>query len=99
MPVDQPQNNGRARLTTFRGETLPLADHARRHGIKPDVVYTRLKKLGWTIEDALSTPPQEKRPEREITDEINDHLMMMLRSEVTIETKLIAIELLTKRGL
>jgi hypothetical protein len=44
------------RSLTFKGETLPLPEWAERLGCAPQVLDARLKKLGWSVERALTTP-------------------------------------------
>lgn len=40
---------------TFEGKTQPISDWASDLGMLPENIYSRLR-LGWTIEQALSTP-------------------------------------------
>lgn len=48
------------KLLTFKGESLPIAEWARRTGINRATIQDRLYN-GWTIEEALMTP---RRPPR-----------------------------------
>lgn len=50
----------RRSMLTFRGETLPMAEWARRFGLSQHIVSHRLW-LGWSIERAL-TQPRQKYP-------------------------------------
>lgn len=53
MKVDA--SNRRSSLITFRGYTDTLPNHARRHGVDPRVVWTRVNRYGWSLERALTT--------------------------------------------
>lgn len=37
-----------------------LSEEARKAGLPPNVVISRVKKLGWTIEKAVNTPVRQK---------------------------------------
>ena len=52
----QMANRRVSRTITFHGETLCLEDWGRKIGVSPSALFTRLEN-GWTIEEALSTPP------------------------------------------
>lgn len=41
-------------LVEHDGETKCLSEWAERYGLSPSVLYTRLVKLGWTFEEAVS---------------------------------------------
>jgi hypothetical protein len=57
IPIErQAANTSRNIFTVFNGITATLSDHAKQQNIKPDVVFDRINKLGWSVEDALSTP-------------------------------------------
>jgi hypothetical protein len=56
--VDQNRNKRKLHKLTFRGETKVLTDWALEFGVSPTVLYRRLR-AGWSIEDALLTPPCE----------------------------------------
>lgn len=60
-PVNAPRRN--SHFLEFQGERLPLSDMARKYGIIPQSLMTRLRK-GWSLEDALLTPIQEKQSKR-----------------------------------
>lgn len=50
-------NNKRSNhLITFNGETKTIAKWGEALGINKDVLYERLNKLGWSIEDTLTIP-------------------------------------------
>jgi hypothetical protein len=49
-------NNRHVRLVTMNGITLCLADWGKKLGVHKDVIYTRLNKLGWPPERALTEP-------------------------------------------
>ncbi len=54
-PFTQLQNRRNVRRFEFSGELLPIPEIARRLNMKPDTLSNRLR-LGWTIEEAVSTP-------------------------------------------
>lgn len=58
---EQQGNTSFNQLLTFNGETDHLAGWARRLGIKPDTLYSRIFTLGWTIERAFSKDPEDKK--------------------------------------
>ena len=43
-------------LVEHDGETKCVAEWAEQYGFKPSILYTRLVKLGWTFEKAVSWP-------------------------------------------
>lgn len=50
-------NNRRSNvLVNFKGETMPLKSAARAAGLPYKTVYARIRRGGWAIERALSTP-------------------------------------------
>jgi len=53
-PRQQTLNSRHARYLTHNGETLCLADWARRTGIKRHTIAARLDKQGWSIAEALT---------------------------------------------
>lgn len=58
----QNANNRRSmRLLTFRGETLSMRDWSRRLGIEERLIHSRICKLGWSVDRALTEPPVEAR--------------------------------------
>lgn len=60
------QQNGNTRQVhriEFLGEVLPLAVWARRLGIPQGTLDSRIRKQGWSVERALTTPsPGQRRP-------------------------------------
>jgi hypothetical protein len=55
-------NNRRVtKFVTYKGETLPLMDWARRYGLTKSQLYGRLYQLNWPVEQALTTPPSPKQ--------------------------------------
>jgi hypothetical protein len=59
-PKEQAKNSRKPRQLTYAGETLNLTEWAERLGISRMAVATRLDKLGWPIELALSTSRSQK---------------------------------------
>jgi hypothetical protein len=57
---EQLENRRITRLLTFKGETKCLSHWAKEQGFDPSVVALRLK-LGWSVEEALTTPKRAKR--------------------------------------
>jgi hypothetical protein len=55
-PVQQGCNKRNNRLLSFRGVTQPLSQWARDTGINEKLLHGRLRRLGWSVEDALTTP-------------------------------------------
>lgn len=55
--TEQQHNLRNNRLLTFKGLSLPLRAWEMKLGYKRGVVDSRLR-LGWTVEQALSTPPK-----------------------------------------
>lgn len=53
---EQSLNRRNVKQATFAGETVSLSELAERAGISRRTVYQRVKRYGWSIEDALSTP-------------------------------------------
>lgn len=60
---EQLRNTRRTKLITFGGETLCMKDMARKYGVDPVTLRLRLLR-GWSIEDALTKKPGEKRGNR-----------------------------------
>lgn len=57
----QQNNNARSnRNFTYQGETLNVAQWARRSGISESLLYRRLVIRGWSAERALTTPVNKK---------------------------------------
>lgn len=55
--VEQANNCSTNRIITAFGETGTCTLIARKYGMKPSMVYRRLKR-GWSPEDALTKPPR-----------------------------------------
>lgn len=54
------KNNTRANIyLTYNGETHTLAEWARIKNIRYDVLYLRIHRLGWNVEDALEKVPRK----------------------------------------
>lgn len=49
---------------TYRGETLLLAEWARRTGLRAATIRNRLLILGWTVGQALGMEPRAGAPHR-----------------------------------
>lgn len=58
---EQARNQANNRLLTFNGETLPLAAWADRLGMSPSAIGQRLRKLGWTVDRALTEPVHSEK--------------------------------------
>lgn len=56
----QRSNRSDNHLITFRGETLPAFQWAKKTGIPSNVIRPRILKYGWTVERALTTPIPKK---------------------------------------
>ena len=42
---------------THNGETKPVTEWAKQLGLSPSTITTRLNKQGWSVDKALTTPP------------------------------------------
>jgi hypothetical protein len=56
---EQARNKGSNRNLAYKGQTLCLADWAKRLGVSDETISRRLR-LGWTVEKTLSTPPRRR---------------------------------------
>lgn len=54
--LQQGNNTRRNRLFTFKNETLTISEWSKRIGIKQSIIYDRINKLGWSVEEALRKP-------------------------------------------
>lgn len=54
--TEQSRNLSSNRLIFFHGETRCLAEWAELYGLLPETIANRIDHLGWTVEDALTTP-------------------------------------------
>lgn len=61
----QALNRSTNRMLSYNGETLPLSEMARRHGLTPFVLSSRINKYGWSLEEALTTSTGAKRNVRD----------------------------------
>ncbi len=59
-PLEQSLNTSRNHRVTFQGQTMTITEWAREIGIKPVTLFSRITQLGWSIEDALSTPKMNR---------------------------------------
>lgn len=59
LPVKTKSRSGR-RAITWNGETLCIAEWARRVGISPKTLKTRIFELGWPVENALTMPVRRR---------------------------------------
>jgi hypothetical protein len=59
--AEQNRNRGHCIQITHNGKTMIASDWAREIGIVPNVLLMRLRN-GWTTEEALTTPPGNRRP-------------------------------------
>lgn len=48
-------------MITHEGETLSVADWAKRVGISPDTFHKRIKEHGWSVERAISVRGDARR--------------------------------------
>lgn len=55
--TEQCNNRRTNRVLTFNGESLTVAQWARKLGVNPKSLYNRLYK-GWSVEKTLTTPIQ-----------------------------------------
>ena len=60
------QNNNTRRnfYITYNGETLSLAQCARKYGIKQNTLHSRLTKYGWSVERALNEKVGDTKSEK-----------------------------------
>jgi len=56
-PQDQANNRSTNRLLTHLNETMTAAQWARKLNIPGSTIRARIDKYGWSIEDALTYPP------------------------------------------
>jgi len=53
----QTRNRRVTNMLTYNGKTLPLVEWADRLGMSRETLYSRVRRYGWSTEDALSIPP------------------------------------------
>lgn len=58
---EQARNTRATRIVTYDGATCSLPEMCERHSLSYLLVYTRLYR-GWTIEEAIETPAQHRKP-------------------------------------
>jgi hypothetical protein len=63
-PKEQQRNRTNNFLVEFRGETRPLAEWCELQGLDYHMVYLRIKRRGWSVEMALTTPGGSARQRR-----------------------------------
>ena len=59
LPKEQSRNKRSNRWLTHNGETLILADWAKRIGTQPTTLWLRLEK-GWSVADTLTVPIRKR---------------------------------------
>lgn len=57
----QCRNRRTSYMVEFKGEKINIRDLADRYGMKPFLVYERVKGFGWDLEEALTTPVNFKQ--------------------------------------
>ncbi len=55
------RNTCRTLMVEYKGQTVPLVSLAEDSAIDPRTVYTRVKNMGWSVEEALTIPEYGKR--------------------------------------
>lgn len=58
---EQHRNTRQNLIVTYRGESRPLVEWVEELGLNYSAVHQRLVKLGWSAEQAFSTPVRKKR--------------------------------------
>ena len=56
-PKEQARNRRSSRFITYKGETKTVAEWAENTGLSPSLIVVRLDRLGWTVDETLSSPP------------------------------------------
>lgn len=59
--AEQNENTRQTRLLTFQGKTLSVGKWAKALGMGRKTLTSRIDRLGWSVEKALSTPVATKR--------------------------------------
>lgn len=57
---EQARNKDCNHFITVDSETLTLTEWAERTGVPRSIIYTRINRLGWEPEKAISTPVRTK---------------------------------------
>lgn len=63
--IEQNNNTSQNQFFTYKGETLTIAEWARKYDIPMQRLHSRLRNAGWDIEKALTTPRLITREGRE----------------------------------
>lgn len=63
-PIEQRRNMPQNTIIEFQGESMSLADWARRLGIDRHTLRSRVVRKGWPIERALTTPVKKRESHR-----------------------------------
>jgi hypothetical protein len=59
-PAEQQQNTSKVHFLEYRGVRLPAYQWADVFGIPPTTLKSRIGELGWSVEQALTTPVHEE---------------------------------------
>jgi hypothetical protein len=59
-PSEQLFNSSRARILTLDGVSLHLVEWAKRTGLNPATIVTRLDRSGWSVRQALTVPAKPR---------------------------------------
>lgn len=65
---EQNNNTRKNRLWTWNGETHTTTEWSRILGISNGVLKDRLLKLGWSVEDAFTTPVLKRNEWTNVTE-------------------------------
>ncbi len=66
-PYEQSRNLRKNVRITYSGKTMILKDWAKEIGIDYHTLWQRIRKSGWTVEEAFETPVGERRAKKKIT--------------------------------
>ena len=78
--TQQSRNRRNNTLLTFRGKTKPTIEWAEEYNLLPSTITVRIR-LGWSIEHALTTPPDQRKGWRLIAVEETAHFRRKLKNE------------------
>jgi hypothetical protein len=59
--TEQQRNRRSARYLTANGKTQLMVDWARELGVSSTVIWLRLEKYGWSVQDACTTPSRSQK--------------------------------------
>lgn len=59
--TEQTRNRSNTWWIEYKGEKICSAELCRRLGMNPVTFFCRIKRLGWSIEEALNTPVRLRR--------------------------------------